>query len=479
MLLIGILSSLIMASALCLVAKQRSFIERVSIGASLLAFIGAIAVARMVVTNGTYAPFVFFSIDALAAIMMLIISLVGLATTVYSVEYLRRETSKGIVGFSKVKQYFVLLNLFLAAMLLAVTSGNPIFTWISIEATTLSTAFLISFYNKPQAIEAAWKYLIINSIGLLLGFFGTLLFFTSLIGMKDMGFTTWSTLQANASHFDPTIAKIAFIFVLIGYGTKVGIAPMHTWLPDAHSKAPAPISALLSGVLLNVAFVAIVRFKVIADASIGEAFSQKLLIAFGLLSMVVASLIILTQTNYKRLLAYSSIENMGFIALGFGFGGLGTFAALLHMIYHALIKSALFLSAGTVLLKYSSTKIANIRGMITALPKTGIIFFIGLFAIAGTPPCGIFFTKLFILTTGIKMHPAATITAIGAVSLLFVGFFKHVTAMAFGEKQSEIAAGEKMGALIIAPLSLLVIALYLSFHMPPFLHALLKTASHY
>src|ERR1035437_10116211 len=236
--------------------------------------------------------------------MILIVSFIGFFTIIYSIQYLRKETTKNIIGFTRVKQYFILLNLFLAAMFLAVTAGNPIFAWISIEATTLSTAFLISFYNKPSAMEAAWKYLIINSVGLLLGFFGTLLYFTSVSSWDGNGFVNWQLLTTHAIYLDPVLAKIAFIFVVIGYGTKVGLAPMHTWLPDAHSKAPVPISALLSGVLLNVAFVIILRFKYVTDASIGPAFAQNLLMTLGILSIFIASLIILTQKNYKRLLAY-------------------------------------------------------------------------------------------------------------------------------------------------------------------------------
>lgn len=477
MILLFILSAFIVAAGLCLAANNRIVMESVSIGSSLFAFIGSFMVAVGVSSAGSFTPYQFISVDALGAILILIISLVGLVTALYSVHYLREEIAKQIIVPSQVKFYYILLNLFLAAMFFAVTSNNPIFTWISIEATTLSTAFLISFYKKPDAIEAAWKYLIINSIGLLLGFFGTLLFFTSLMGTRVTGFTNWNTLLASASHFDPTIARIAFVFVVIGYGTKVGLVPMHTWLPDAHSKAPVPISALLSGVLLNVAFVAILRFKVIADASIGPGFSQKLLIGFGLLSILVASLIIFTQKNYKRLLAYSSIENMGIAALGFGFGGLGVFAALLHMIYHALVKSALFLSAGNVFLRYSSTKIAQVRGMVTVLPITGVLFLIGLFAITGTPPCGIFFTKLFILAEGIHTHPAATVAAIFLVALLFIGFFKQVVAMAFGEKPAGIAVGEKKSLLTFAPLLLLVIVFFLSFHLPRFLQVLITEAA--
>ncbi len=472
-----ILSSLLVSAFLCLIVRQRTLIESFSVLASLVAFIFSIKTANIVAVSGSFSPFIFLRVDALGAIILLIISLVGLATSIYSISYLREETKKGIIVFSQVRQYYILLNLFLAAMLFAVTANNPIFTWISIEATTLTTAFLISFYNKPHAVEAAWKYLIINSIGLLLGFFGTLLFFTPLIGSEGSGFTTWATLLANVHHFNPAIAKIAFVFVLIGYGTKVGLTPMHTWLPDAHSKAPVPISALLSGVLLNVAFIAILRFKLIVDSSIGAMYSQKLLLIFGLASILVASFIIFTQKNYKRLLAYSSIENMGFIAFGFGVGGIGIMAALLHIIYHSLVKSALFLLAGNVFLKYSSTKIANTRGMITVLPATGVLLLLGMFFITGFPPFGLFFTKIGIISAGIQTHPTITIIAIFAAALLFVGFLKHFIAMSFGDKTENIPIQRKFDLLIFIPLILLSIAIFLSFHKPAFLVALLAEAT--
>lgn len=473
-------AAVIVAALISLTVTKRAIIEGASVAALSIVFVAAVSVALRVAANGTYAPYLFFSVDALGAIVMLIVATVGLAATVHSIAYLREEMAKGIIGFTRVRQYFVLLNVFLGAMLLAVSSSNPVFTWISIEATTLSTAFLISFYNKPSAMEAAWKYLIINSVGLLLGFFGTLLYFTSMHGVAGNGFTTWSDLLLNVNHLDPMVAKIAFVFVLIGYGTKAGLAPMHTWLPDAHSKASAPISALLSGVLLNVAFVAMLRFKVLTDAVVGPAFSQGLLIDLGLLSIVVASLIIFTQQKYKRLLAYSSIENMGVLALGFGFsGGVGTFAAILHLLYHSLLKPALFFLAGNIFLKYSSTRIADVRGAITALPVTGVAFIVGFLAITGAPPFGIFFTKLLIFSAGIQMHLLVTVVALAFMTWLFVGFLRHVSALMFGEKPADIPVGEMNVWLVVPPVILLALALYLSVHIPAFLQTLLSAAVTY
>jgi hydrogenase-4 component F len=472
-----IILSLLIAAAVNIAATRRAIIESISVIAALIALIGSVMVAIRVSAVGIYNPYPFFAVDPLGAIAMLIISVVGMAATVYSVPYLRAELSRNTITTAHIKRYFIMLNLFLVVMFLAVTSSSPIFTWISIEATTLSTAFLISFYNKPYSMEAAWKYLIINSIGLLIGFFGTLLYFTALIGTRNAGLTTWGDFLVHTAHFDPKVAQFAFVFVLIGYGTKVGLAPMHTWLPDAHSRAPVPISALLSGVLLNVAFIAIIRFKIITDAAIGPAFSQKLLIYIGMLSLLVAALIIVTQKDYKRLLAYSSIENMGIAALGFGFGGIGISAALLHMIYHSLVKAVLFLAAGNIFLKYSSTRIVDIRGMIVALPITAILFFISFFAIMGTPPFGIFLTKIFILSAGIQTHPGLSVIAIFLMALLFVGFFKHTVAMMFGAKPDEVPTGEGGVALVAPPLALIAIALYLSLHFPPVLTKLVSLAA--
>lgn len=464
------------AALLCILIKQRLVIEILSGAAAALALLGSISIAFRVAAHGTYAPFQLFSVDALGAIVMLIIASVGLVVTVYSVAYLRRETAKGIIGFTRTRQYFILLDLFLAAMFLAVATSNPIVTWIGIEATTLSTAFLISFYNKPSAMEGAWKYLIINSVGLLLGFLGTLLYLTSLQAAPEHTFITWNSLLANASSLDPFVAKIAFIFVFIGYGVKAGFAPLHTWLPDAHSKAPAPISALLSGVLLNVAFFTILKFKIITGASVGNEFASAIFVGFGLLSIAVAAMIIFVQRSYKRLLAYSSIENMGIMALGFGFGGLGAFAAVLHMLYHSFIKSALFLLSGNFLLAFSSSKIKNVRGALSVIPLTSVLFLVGIFAIAGTPPFGMFLTKLTVLSSGMGLHLAVVVIALLLFAIVFMGLLKHASAMLFGKQPEDIKKEKESVWLVLPPIVLLAAALYFSIHTPDVLRVLVDRA---
>lgn len=457
--------------------KQRAVARSTSLLASIIALIYVLFIALKVADMKIYSPFPLFSIDGLGAIILLIIALIGLVTNIYSLEYFRQEKAKHLIGSTRIKQYFILLNLFLAAMVIAVSTNNPIIAWISIEATTLSTAFLISFYNKSSAIEAAWKYLIINSIGLLLGFFGTLLYFIPVSELLEKGeMVSWYSLMSQISHLDPMIAKIAFIFVLIGYGTKVGMVPMHTWKPSAYTKAPTPLGALLSGALLPVAFMMILRLKVLTDIAAGPSFSQNLLIGFGLLSIAVSSFIIPVLTNYKRLLAYSSIENAGIMALGFGFGGIGIMAAMLHMIYHSLIKSALFLSSGNILLKYHSARIKDIKGAMTVIPISSIIFMVGFLAITGAPPFGVLMSKILILSAGMKQYPVVSIVALLCMEILFFGFLKHTSAMLFGDKPDHTEPEKENVWLIIPPLALLLVVLYLSFSLPIFLQKLLHHA---
>ena len=470
-----IITTLFITAIINLLSKRKVIIEVVSVISSLVSLILSVVVALKVASTGIYIPGSgrFFSIDALGGIIVLVLGLVGFATTIYSVEYLRQEVHKNVIGFTRMKQYFILLNIFFLAMFLAATSSNPIFAWISIEATTLSTAFLISFYDKPSAIEGAWKYLIINSIGLLLGFFGTLLFFTS-IDLSSAGLINWQLLTANATHLDPLLAKIAFVFVLIGYGTKVGLVPMHTWKPDAYSKAPAPIGALLSSALLPIAFVIILRYKAITDIVVGPLFSQRLFITFGLLSIVVAALIMFNAKNYKRLLAYSSIENAGVMVLGFAFGGLGVFAAVLHLIYHSCVKVVLFLSSGNLLLKYNSAKIFNIKGALKIIPVTSVLFIIGFLIVTGIPPFGMFMTKLYVFSSGMKEYPIVSLIALFFLALVFVSFLKYITTMFFGDKPDNIEKGENNIWLLIPQIFLVVVIIILSFYLPPFLHTLIN-----
>lgn len=456
-------------------AKHTRFIERAVIASSLGELGLVLFLLPSVVTNGSVEASTFFSLDPLGAFVALIIALVGFFASLYSVGYLRAEVAKSIIGPRRVRQYFLLLKLFFFAMFLAVATMSPVVMWIAIEATTLSTAFLISFYNKQSATEAAWKYLIINSLGLLLSLLGTLLFL-ALPELRD-GSLTWQALRETATSMSPLVVKIAFIFILVGYGTKVGLVPLHTWKPDTYSKSPTPIAALLSGVLLNVAFLAILRFKGLADSALQSEFTGELLLFFGVLSIVFSALIIFIQKNYKRLLAYSSIEHAGLLALGFGFGGIGTFAALLHMLYHALGKALLFFAVGNVFLKYSSSKIEQVKGVLSVLPLSGPLLFMAFIAILGLPPFGLFTTEFMLLSTGMEQYSWVVLVVLLALAVVFFGFLKHLVAMLFGKAPEGIEKGES-NVLTQVPILLLVsLFLVLSWYLPETLEQLIQLAA--
>lgn len=458
--------------------KRKIWLEYLALAAATGELTAILWVAKIVLSFHRYEAFHFFSIDSLGLLLLLLIGTVGFAATIHSIGYLREEMKKEVVSFRQTRQYFILLHLFLLAMFLAVITTSPLMMWIAIEATTLSTALLINFYKKPLSMEAAWKYLILNSVGLLLGFLGTVLFISAAnqAGVRS-AFLNFKEVIGIAPLLNPLMVKLALIFIFVGYGTKVGFVPMHTWLPDAHSKAPTPISALLSGVLLNVAFFAILRFKTVADQAIGALFSQKLYLFFGAISILVVALIILIQKNYKRLLAYSSIEHFGIMSLGFGFGGVGTFAALMHMVYHSLVKSLLFFSAGNILLKYKSTKINDIKGVLLALPITSIFWIGGFIAITGFPPFGFFFTEFYIISTGIKEHPCIVIFTIIALSLVFISFLRYVSAMLFGPVPEGIEKGKVNGWIIVPPAFLAVLFIILSFIIPEPLQCIISEAA--
>jgi len=453
--------------ALVLRPRQRTIIEGSAFAAQLISFLGAVNILFAVAAGETAVFGSWLRVDALGAWFLLIVSFIGLMSVIHSIGYLREEVRKGIIGFKRVRQYYILFSIFLFAMLLAVSADYPILMWIAIEATTLSTVFLISFYNKPSATEAAWKYLMLNSLGLLLGLLGVMLFFSLSEGGVS-GFDWESLRLAAGATLSPVAAKIAFACILVGYGTKVGFAPMHTWLPDGHSKAPSPISALMSGVLLNVAFLAILRFSGIVKAAGAGDFVIQAFLFFGVFSVALSAFIMFVQKNYKRLLAYSSIDNMGILALGFAFGGIGTFAALLHTLYHSLLKSLLFLSAGNIFMKYESTKIAKVRGLFRALPATSIIFFGGFIALSGLPPFGVFMSKMLILTAGFQSHPIIVSSVLILLAVVFFGFFRHVSEMFFGKVPEGVVPGES-NALTVVPiviLAIVFIALSISFPAP-------------
>lgn len=384
-----------------------------------------------------------FSMDALSGYIMGLVIFLSLASAIYSISYLEHEHETGLTDLRGVRRYYGLLHLFIFTMLLVTMANNLAIMWIGIEATTIVSALLIGlgFHKRPLAVEAAWKYIILCTVGITFALLGTFItYYASTAVMGTEGALNWTVLKGIAPRLNPETMKLAFIFVLVGYGTKAGLAPVHNWLPDAHSQAPSPISALLSGILLNTAFYGIMRFVSIVEPSTGEVFTGNLLIIFGLISLGISAVFILVQENYKRLLAYSSIEHMGIISLGIGIGGpIGIYGALLHILNHALAKPLMFFASGKIQSRFGSTNIANVNGVLSSMPLLGTLTFIGALSLSGTPPFNIFVSEFTVLKAGVDkgLWPVVVLFLLFVV-IVFYGVLSGFGRMLFGKPEEAI-----------------------------------------
>lgn len=411
-------------------------------------------------------------IDTLSAFIIVIISIIGFISALYSLSYMKTEVLHGYIEIEKIKWYYLLLHLFIFTMLLVTMVNNLGVMWVAIEATTLASALLVGFYNKEASLEAAWKYVIICTVGLTFALFGIILAYYSSVHVlgESSNALNWVTLQAIADKLNPKLIRLSFIFILIGFGTKAGLAPMHTWLPDAHSQAPSPVSALLSGVLLNTTLYGILRFHIIATKCVGHDFSSNLLMIFGLISIAIAVPFIILQTDFKRMLAYSSVEHIGIVTFAVGLGGeMGLYGALLHLFNHAMAKSLMFLVAGNITQKYKTKKMVRIKGVLEAMPYTGTMLMTGVLAITGVPPFNIFTSEFIIANAGFAQgRIIAGVLFLGLLALIFTGMFYHVSKMAFGTKPFKLQAGEtsftNLAVMTVPLLFILVLGLY----VPPF-----------
>jgi len=404
-------------------------------------------------------------------LVLAILSFLFLFISLYTVAYMNE------VEMSKEPIFNGCMLLFLAAMSMVAIADHIIMLWVAVEATTLMSAPLIFVHRSKEALEATWKYVLICSVGIALALLGCFFVIFSMT-MSDVHVPiSFSALATVASQLNPIWLKAGFIFVVIGYGTKMGLAPMHTWLPDAHSEAPSPASALLSGALLNCAFLGVYRcHQLMYAAGLGD-YSSNVLIAFGLASMLVSAVFILNQNDYKRMLAYSSIENMGIIAFGTGIGGLALFGAMLHMIHHSLVKSSLFLSAGNILLGYGTKIINKTGGMLRLFPKTGATFFAGFAGISGFPPFGLFISELLIILGAIKAGRYVAISIfIFSLILIFAGASRLVMQMIFAERdKDEILVPEKW-VRALPPIILLLTSLALVIWLPDTIYQTIQNA---
>ncbi|MHB9095968.1 MAG: hydrogenase 4 subunit F [Eubacteriales bacterium] len=469
----------LVTAMLCILLNQRKVVEVINVIGSVFITMTAFGVARDVFRYGPIEGWGhLIYVDALGAFIICIVAMVGLAASLYSLGYTSHEINEGEVPENRLKWYYFWFYIFMFTMLLVVVVNNVGIMWVAIEGTTLASALLVGYYDKKSSLEAAWKYIIICTVGIVFALFGTILLYYAAVPVigEGSGALNWKTLIEAAAKLDPKIVKLAFIFILVGYGTKAGLAPMHTWLPDAHSQAPSPVSAMLSGVLLNCALYGILRIHLIVSGSVGPHFSANLLLIFGLLSIVVSLPFILVQHDFKRLLAYSSIEHMGIITAAVGLGGkLGLYGAFLHMLNHALAKSSLFFVAGNVTQKYKSKKIGKIKGVIKVMPVTGPAMILGAFAIAGTPPFGIFLSEFNILSSGFAQgRYLVTGSMLVLITLVFAGMIYAFTGMALGSPPGRIKPGEPEKwslAMVIIPLILVTV---LGIYIPLFIDNILR-----
>lgn len=421
-------------------------------------------------------------LDALSAYHFAVMMVVFTLSSLYLPGYFAEEIRDDTLSPGAARRFGVLWFGALAAMTLVLISNNIGIMWVGIEATTLVTAFLICIHRTPEAIEAMWKYLIICSVGVAFAFMGTLFAGAAANGLHlpPAQALLWTCLRQNASHLDPVLIKVAFVFLLVGYGAKAGLAPMHSWLPDAHSQAPAPVSALFSGFMLNAALYCVMRYMPLVEGSSGHAgWSLRLLLFFGLTSILVAAAFIIFQHDLKRLLAYHSVEHLGIIAVGLGLGGLGTFAALLHTLNHSVCKSLSFFAAGRLGQMYGTQDMSKMAGAVRAAPVWGKGLFGSLLVLIGVAPFAVFMSEFLILRAAAKSGSYWTMGLfLAGAGIVFVGALQHAINIAWGEsavtpKQEQ--AGNIDRALVAVSLgALLVLGLWI----PGPLSEMLRDAAH-
>lgn len=417
-----------------LLVQQRRAIEVLQCAQAGTMLAAAVLVAGQVIAAGDVSVGAVLQADALSAWLDLIIGFVGSSGTLYAVGYAGEELDRAHLSLPRYSQFFCLFDLYFAAMLLAVNLENIAIMWIAIEGSTLSAALLIGFDRSKAALEAGWKFIILSAVGISLALFGTILVYYSsehVLGVSSEALR-WSQLYQVAAKLDPGAIKVAFIFALIGYGTKAGAAPMHTWLPDAHAEAPTPVSAMLSANMLTVAVYAILRFKALTDRSVGPEFAGKLIIGLALLSLAVSAIFILVQRDYKRLFAYSSIEHIGIALLGFGIGGLGVFAGAWHLMNHALAKSTAFYGAGLVFLRYQHKSLDRVTGLLRQMPVAGTAILVGGVVLAGMPPFGLFISEVLIVAGAYTFKPEVAYLFLTLLALAFGTLLYQVLRMALG-----------------------------------------------
>jgi hydrogenase-4 component F len=404
----------------------------INVAASLLTFLAAASL--FVVTRPAAGD--YLHVDDLNIVFIVLNTFVGLTAAVFSAGYIGHELETGRVTAASLRFYHAMYQVMMFGMNLALVSNNIGLMWVAVELATLSTVLMVGLYRTHEALEAAWKYFILGSVGIALALFGTILIYMAAQPVLGEGLPSmvWTGLIGSASQLDPHMLNVAFVFLIVGYGTKVGLAPFHAWLPDAHAEGPTPISAVLSGLLLNVALYAVLRFKMLMAANEAAVAPGPLMIGLGLLSLVFAAAMLYRRRDIKRLFAYSSIEHMGIIVFAFGMGGaLANFAGLMHMVMHSLTKSAIFFAVGNIAQIKGTQRLADIRGLTQSHPALGWGLVIAVLSIAGMPPSGVFMSEFLVVTTSFSRAPALALVLVFGLVLAFGALLLRLTGIAFGE----------------------------------------------
>jgi hydrogenase-4 component F len=457
-----ILIPLVSAALLAVLPGYRRT-ARLNVLATLLTFVAALSL----LLGERPQPGLYFVIDDLNIVFVVLSTFVGFTTSVFSASYIAHELEIGRLTPSFLRFYHAMYQALMFAMNLALVANNIGLLWVAVELATLTTVLMVGIYRTHEALEAAWKYFILGSVGIALALFGTILVYMAAHPVVGEGIDAmvWTTLIKHVAAFDPALLNLAFIFLLLGYGTKVGLAPLHAWLPDAHAEGPTPISAVLSGLLLNVALYAILRFKLLLAANPEAIAPGPLMITMGLISLVFASFMLYRRRDIKRLFAYSSIEHMGIITFAFGMGGpLANFAGLLHMVMHSLTKSAIFFAVGHIAQVKGTQAIADIRGLTATHPSLGWGLIIGVIAIAGLPPLGIFMSEFLLITSTFAREPLLAIPLVIGLLVAFGALLLHLNGLAFGEPYGSKAPVEASYVPMFAHLAVVLAG---GLYLPP------------
>jgi hydrogenase-4 component F len=409
----------------------------------------------------------YLLVDDLNNVFIVLTTFVAFTTSVFSASYIGHELEIGRLTPANLRFYHAMYQVLMFAMNLALIANNIGLMWVAVELATLTTVLMVGMYRTHEALEAAWKYFILGSVGIALALFGTILVYMAARPVIGEGLEAmiWTTLIAHASGFDPALLNVAFVFLLLGYGTKVGLAPLHAWLPDAHAEGPTPISAVLSGLLLNVALYALLRFKLLLAANPAALAPGPLMMTIGLVSLIFAAFMLYRRRDIKRMFAYSSIEHMGIITFAFGIGGpLANFAGLLHMTMHSLTKSAIFFAVGHIAQVKGTQKIADISGLTETHPVLGWGLVLGVVAIAGLPPMGIFMSEFLVVSSTFARDPLLAVPLVFGLLVGFGALILRLNQVAFGEPRGGSASAQASYVPMYAHLALVFMA---GIYLPP------------